>query len=678
MKKTLMLLVIFGSLNSHAQGDLVNLQKYWHYRHRLVNYFMVVGEGPGKSLPADIRNQNGNHELHWGETLIFLGYYVGVLATEYRLLQDNSQATDRTLTELFYALKAIDRLDEKAEVQWELPGSKNGFLIRDDVPENFVMDNSNQLNQGITPNQWGPCSAYICGSGRPGWAVGTVSDFKSLKGKSEMSQEQAYGLLLGLALANHYLDAGKLSFIDNSSGTQFQKNEDLKAMAFSAADRLLDYMKSHYKGNGNYSHWSITFPDNNKVVKGGLLNGYAYALARAGNQITKKNYKDAYSESFETLWQNQQESSIIRCYGTGQDEAIHYMAMTLAALSNAWKYPKLPSQTAKNSTPDRILQHGDYDAGSTKVCNWPDHHYGWDVFYGLLWDCFYGNSGTIGDLCKARDILNSANWDGPFNHNASDKANFGWCSTRRFVSDAPQQETGKSGFEGNYNGLDYMLLFNLYYIHASKQFPIVYVPQSGDDFISGAYPFYYGGEYYGTISDPWRIDMPHSAIHVNSLEVTSGKAPTYGIGDLTMYSGPNGIFLSNTTIMKDASFFAYWTDLNVQCTPSASYYFDPLYYNKNSYGNFDEPLPPYVMSGDFSQEGNIQVYPNPNNGVFTLGFSDGEQFKVKVYNDRGQEIYSAEHISNKTQIDISACAKGIYLIKVEGSGKVLSKKIQLY
>jgi hypothetical protein len=46
-----------------AQDDLANLQKYWHYRHRLVNYFMIVGEGPGMSLPADIRNWNGSNTL---------------------------------------------------------------------------------------------------------------------------------------------------------------------------------------------------------------------------------------------------------------------------------------------------------------------------------------------------------------------------------------------------------------------------------------------------------------------------------------------------------------------------------------------------------------------------------------------------------------------------------------
>ncbi len=40
------------------------LDTYWHYRYRLINYFMKVGEGTwydygfGQSLPAYIRNQS--------------------------------------------------------------------------------------------------------------------------------------------------------------------------------------------------------------------------------------------------------------------------------------------------------------------------------------------------------------------------------------------------------------------------------------------------------------------------------------------------------------------------------------------------------------------------------------------------------------------------------------------
>ena len=54
MKKLILfLLIVFARSYMQGQDELTNLQKYWHYRYRLVNYFMVVGEGSGMSLPAD-------------------------------------------------------------------------------------------------------------------------------------------------------------------------------------------------------------------------------------------------------------------------------------------------------------------------------------------------------------------------------------------------------------------------------------------------------------------------------------------------------------------------------------------------------------------------------------------------------------------------------------------------
>jgi hypothetical protein len=115
------LLIFF---KSQSQDNATNLRKYWHYRYRLVNYFMVVGPEPGESLPADIRNWYGSPQgissttsvpnISWGDEPVYLGYYLGVLATEYALLHRNGENTDRTLTELYYALNAklLQKIEE--------------------------------------------------------------------------------------------------------------------------------------------------------------------------------------------------------------------------------------------------------------------------------------------------------------------------------------------------------------------------------------------------------------------------------------------------------------------------------------------------------------------------------------------------------------------------------------
>lgn len=41
--------------------------------------------------------------MNWGDATSYLGYYIGVLATEYYLLQQNGQRTDSVKHELFFA-----------------------------------------------------------------------------------------------------------------------------------------------------------------------------------------------------------------------------------------------------------------------------------------------------------------------------------------------------------------------------------------------------------------------------------------------------------------------------------------------------------------------------------------------------------------------------------------------
>jgi hypothetical protein len=103
------LLFLFNS-NISLEGQVAlstNQAKYWHYRARLINHFLVIGPNQGESLPAGIRNQTNSSIADWGDGPVYLGYYIGVLATEYRLLLQNNKNTDQTLTKLYYAINAI-------------------------------------------------------------------------------------------------------------------------------------------------------------------------------------------------------------------------------------------------------------------------------------------------------------------------------------------------------------------------------------------------------------------------------------------------------------------------------------------------------------------------------------------------------------------------------------------
>ncbi len=144
------------ALQAQTQDEL-NLEKYWKYRERLKTYFMKIGAGEGESIPMSCRipdwdaagsfdNDNMPDEevttLEWRDATISLGYYFIVLATEYKLLNDAGEDTEATLIELYYAMNALNRLDEFAEGYLNQTGltnstDLNGLFLRDDIPVGF-------------------------------------------------------------------------------------------------------------------------------------------------------------------------------------------------------------------------------------------------------------------------------------------------------------------------------------------------------------------------------------------------------------------------------------------------------------------------------------------------------------------------------------------------------------
>jgi len=117
------------SIYSSGQINQLNHKKYWYYRKRLVNEFLVSGEeniffekkpkqpkppgaeeddrrylaGCGLSIPArDIVDRDGGKkQLNFAESPVSLGYYIAVLATELRLLYNYGQPYENTKTKYY-------------------------------------------------------------------------------------------------------------------------------------------------------------------------------------------------------------------------------------------------------------------------------------------------------------------------------------------------------------------------------------------------------------------------------------------------------------------------------------------------------------------------------------------------------------------------------------------------
>jgi len=61
--------------------------------------------------------------LGYAENLISLEKYLMALSIEYKLSRQNNEPTKDIDTELYYALKAVERLDLRAEEQLGMQGS---------------------------------------------------------------------------------------------------------------------------------------------------------------------------------------------------------------------------------------------------------------------------------------------------------------------------------------------------------------------------------------------------------------------------------------------------------------------------------------------------------------------------------------------------------------------------
>ena len=89
------------------------------------------------------------------------------------------------------------------------------------------------------------------------------------------------------------------------------------------------------------------------------------------------------------------------------------------------------------------------------------------------------------------------------------------------------------------------------------------------------------------------------------------------------------------------------------------------------------------ITGD---NGLLTIYPNPNNGKFTLQIANGKLLtvndKIEIYNILGENIYSQFTIHNSQfAIDLSSQPDGVYLYRVVkqdgsliGSGKIIIQK----
>ncbi len=454
-KTTLYILIIYYCLNifnnkSQAQNSLIPTteslsmtpfseadicQKYQHLRQRFRERFIRIGRAEGMSIPAhtdhilfnDWSNIKGiapdavGH-IRWGDGTAYLGDYLAVLATEYHLFKQKGMDTEQTVKELYYALIAFERLDSIAEHHiYNLPAQeqhhqKNGFFIRDDVTEEFVR------------TQFKRSSFYSDRSDSKTKAYGAVS------------QDQIIGLLFGITFIVKYVE-------DDLQYKQLR----IKRKAQEIADRMINYLR--------HSNWLLREPMKGKLVpRGASALFQCYAIAKAGKVITGKNYQNWWSATVSQLsWRLAQRpfkhlsrwrfNNFFRKNKKRQrliyTDVNNSMMLRLSAISNSWKRKKM----LVNSLAAHM-----------------------EVF--VLANAVLFNYRPAISPTAYQDMLRSMSFYGPFSYGKGQNAIGGWASVDRWAH-AQNRYRGsdkRSLGAGEYSGLDYMLLYNLY--HLSYQLPL--------------------------------------------------------------------------------------------------------------------------------------------------------------------------------------------------------------
>ena len=128
------------------------------------------------------------------------------------------------------------------------------------------------------------------------------------------------------------------------------------------------------------------------------------------------------------------------------------------------------------------------------------------------------------------------------------------------------------------------------------------------------------------------------------------------------YSGHNISSIDTTVMPNDTTFNVHF--LGNELHVDSGYW---------AMGTSEYIFPDFGGVEDLIPENSIQVYPNPTKGkVYIKTVTNSEMLTISIYSAMGKRLLA---INNQKEIDISMLPLGIYFLKVETDGKVITKKI---
>lgn len=767
--------------------------KYWRYRSRLRNDFMLVGTGQGMSIPLEQRgayyapylsstapyytfnsNPNGTdgQTAKWGDAMGELGYYIGVLATEYELLRSNGQDVSQTVYEAYCALYALNRMDWNAENLWTLvynnnnpsspgnwPPALNGFMVRDDVDLDFVLNNYQHFNyfgnRGFISNIKINNSMNISNGGQQTcWSTAMYNTGPAYHG-TFISQDNYYNVLVGLTLLRKYMDPNQV-YTDAQGIVQSFHDGKTKLWeeAYAIANRVHQYFQ-------NTSGGFIKYPDGSNIAtaNGGFVDAYAFAHSEAVGRMHANNYSNPYFNPTEG-------------WAAFHDKCDRYnYTHTNSAALNAWRIAiSIPARwTVYQAVPHNISglpQTGLFQeafwqtiadglsgtndkavmtTNLTAICNcrynfngnitgdkMKGPEYSTDpfgnvrnIFHGQLLrvalngykSCSEGEPNPfpssdfnqVGPMLEFADCYGTWSYSpgyGP-SYSASQDQNFEWHTTSRLDWPDRRKELNHTFFPGEYNGLDYMLYHNLYYLvnryanpgskfnklvdfttrHLALNYPVSSPnTNASSPWGSAANPAFVGAYEFLSASNT----MNNGAV----VSLRAGKEIQFKVGFSSEPGSEMGAWIEQldcSSIFNEPGF----SNINARQTVAPEDVFDcvsmPTSMDSAGLTNymavqqqFKSSMPVAERSRkaesllQLPEEPVINLYPNPNDGQFFISIiNPGLISSIDIMDVLGETVNTPRLTTYKMfEIDLTRLKAGVYFVVAKTrNNKIIVKKV---
>lgn len=422
--------------------------KYYHYRQRFFSRFIAYDhyDKPGSNLPAAHRQLwgKGTKFICWGDTTITMAYYMMYLAYEYiNFKLDNKEKDSKeTLKKLYYALKTFERLDYTAEYNYKKlniwitesePNKErdlNGFFIRNDVPADMLIRYPHlklKDEYDIVDKVEGFWSSHMLWNG--------VHDYKG----ADMSQDQVWHLLQGFAVVK------KLFEKEGSLNYKIEKEEfNIVKLCEDNVKRVLDYMIITCNLNIQNPVFKCDVP------RGADMRLFAYGFAKAGQEIT------GYDYTKHLKWH----SKILYKFIIWFAEKIFYNGLHKVIGKLFKKHIKVKNYSYRSLA---VVSNDSFGIDLHKMFN-NDALIGEYLHFPYVYKLLHNKEINEGVHKIALDRLNFAPEDGPFNFGKNDRSfNIRWTSGNTLTESMKAEELGDNvAHLGVYNGLDFLLLYNLY------------------------------------------------------------------------------------------------------------------------------------------------------------------------------------------------------------------------